>query len=102
MAAVVRVGSRLLLGMLVGIASFAFGAGALRANVEGRLDRQADSIYVNAVKYQELETRCVELQSVYYEQCSRIDLLEEQYARSGDILEALYEHETGQEWSGVR
>lgn len=98
MPPVVRVGMRCLLTLMVGIASFAFGTGVVKAQIDNRLDRHADSIYVSAVKYEELEQRCVELQAVYYEHTSRIAILEEQFARSGDILEALYEHQTGQEW----
>jgi hypothetical protein len=35
---------------------------------------------------------------VYYEHTSRIAVLEEHFAENGDILRALYQHETGQEW----
>lgn len=98
MPPVVRVGMRCLLSLLIGVASFAFGTGVVKAQIDNRLDRHADSIYVSAVKYLELEQRCIELQAVYWEQCGRIDLLEEQFSRSGDILEALYQHQTGQTW----
>ena len=98
MPPVVRVGMRCLLSLLIGVASFAFGTGVVKAQIDNRLDRHADSIYVSAVKYTELEQRCVELQAVYYEHTSRIAVLEEHFAENGDILRALYQHETGQEW----
>jgi hypothetical protein len=96
----VKCGLRWTLTLIFGAASFAFGAGKWTQGIERRQDAQADSIYVCAQKYTELENRCVELQAVYWTQNSRIDRLEEMFTRSGDILEALYEHETGQEWSG--
>ena len=103
--ATVRIGLRCLITVLVGMTGFAFGTGTWTVGVEGRLDNHADSIYVNRIKYEELEARESELQTLYYYNETRIAHLEERvdslYTRTAvslDIQLATYKALTGEDW----
>lgn len=84
--------------MLIFILGVTTAGASWKTNVDRTNGAQSDSIYVNAVKYHELQEFCVQLQAVNRTQTERLESLETHGMISERILRDLYKLETGRDW----